>query len=59
MGTIVKKTTFDKEQAEKEEAFLKLSPEERLEAMLKVRMKMYKKGVDYSFKGKKVKVTRG
>jgi hypothetical protein len=58
MGTIVKKTTFDKEQAEKEEAFLKLSPEQRLAVMLEARMKMYKEGVDYSFKGKKVKVTR-
>ncbi|HMQ00478.1 MAG TPA: hypothetical protein PKC24_11910 [Cyclobacteriaceae bacterium] len=59
MGNVVKKTSFEQEQKEKDEAFLKLSPEERLEAMLKVRMKMYKKGVDYSFKGKKVKVTRG
>jgi len=54
----VKKTSFEKEQSEKDEAFLKLSPEERLATMLKVRMKMYKKGVDYSFKGKKVKVTK-
>jgi hypothetical protein len=50
----VKKTTFEKEQAEKDEAFLKLSPLERLALMYKIRIQMRKPGVDYSLKGKKV-----
>jgi len=48
------KTTFEKEQAAKDEAFLKLTPFERWESALKVRMKMRKPGVNYSFKGMKV-----
>ncbi len=54
----VKKTSFEKEQSEKDNAFLALSPHERLAHMLKVRKRMYKKGVDYSYKGKKITVTK-
>ena len=56
--TKVVKTTFEQEQREKDEAFLKLTPYERMERMLNVRKKMRKPGVDYSLKGKKVKVIR-
>lgn len=54
----VKKTTFEQEQAEKDEAFLRLSPLERMEHALKVRRKMYKPGVNYSYEGKKVIVKK-
>lgn len=54
----VKKTTFEKEQAEKDAAFRKLSPIERLAVMYKARLLMYKPGVDYSLKGKKVTVKK-
>jgi hypothetical protein len=54
----VRKTTFEKEQAEKDEAFLKLSPLERLAVMDKARLSMYKKDLDYSLKGKKVVVKK-
>ena len=57
--TKVIKTTFEEEQRMKDEAFLKLSPEERLEYAFKMREKMKKPGLDYSLKGKKVKITRG
>jgi hypothetical protein len=52
------KTTFEEEQKEKDEAFLKLSPLERLEKALQIRKKMRKRGVDYSYKGLRVKITR-
>lgn len=52
------KTTFDDEQKAKNEAFLKLTPLQRLEHACQLREKMRKKGVDYSYKGQKVKVTR-
>lgn len=54
----VRKTTFEQEQKEKDEAFLRLTPLQRLEYALKVRMRMRKIGVDYSLKGKKVTVKR-
>lgn len=57
MGKVIK-TTFDSEQAAKDEAFLKLTPFERLEQALKVRMTMRKKGINYSFEGQLVKITR-
>ena len=52
------KTTFDDEHKAKNEAFLKLTPLQRLEQACQLREKMRKKGVDYSYKGQKVKVTR-
>lgn len=57
--TKVIKTTFDEEQRLKDEAFLLLTPFQRWEHALAVRMKMRKPGVNYSFTGQKVKVTRG
>lgn len=57
MGKVIK-TTFDQEQSQKDEAFLKLTPFERLEQALRVRMLMRKKGVNYSYEGQKVKITR-
>jgi len=54
----VVKTTSEEEQRMKDEAFLKLTPLQRWEQAYKVRMKMYKPGVDYSFKGKKVTVRK-
>jgi len=54
----VVKTTFEKEQREKDEAFLRLTPFQRWERPLKVRMKMRKPGVNYSFKGMKVTVKK-
>jgi hypothetical protein len=52
------KTTFIDEQNAKDEAFLKLTPQERWEQMYLVRLTMRKPGVDYAFKGKKVTVKR-
>lgn len=52
------KTTFEDEQKLKEEAFLKLTPLERLAYACSVRERMRKPGVDYSYEGKKVTVTR-
>lgn len=52
------KTTFEAEQQSKEDAFLKLTPLERLAYACSVREKMRKPGIDYSFEGKKVTVTR-
>ncbi len=54
----VKKTTFEEEQKAKDEAFLKLTPLQRLEQAYKVRMKMRKPGVNYSYVGMKVTVKR-
>ena len=54
----VVKTTFDAEQQAKDEAFLKLTPQQRMEQACQLREKMRKKGVDYSYKGKVVTITR-
>jgi hypothetical protein len=48
------KTTFKEEQRPKDEAFLKLTPQQRWEHMFRIRLNMRKPDVDYSFKGKKV-----
>lgn len=56
--TRVIKTTFEDEQRAKDEAFLKLTPLQRLEHAYKVRLKMRKPGVNYSFKGMKVTVKK-
>lgn len=56
--TRVIKTTFEEEQRAKDEAFLKLTPIQRLEQAYKVRMKMQRPGVNYSFKGMKVTIKR-
>jgi hypothetical protein len=54
----IRKTTFEEEQKEKDEAFLRLTPFQRLEQMNRVRMKMRKPGVNYSYAGMKVKLKR-
>ena len=54
----VKKTTFEKEQEDKDEAFLKLTPIERLALMYKTREQMRKPDVDYSLPGKKVTIKK-
>ena len=56
--TKVVKTTFEEEQREKDEAFLKLTPAQRLEIAFKMRKLMRRPGVKYSYKGQKVKITR-
>ena len=57
--TKVVKTTFEEEQKMKDKAFLMLTPLQRWEYALKIRAKMRKPEVNYSFEGQKVKVTRG
>ena len=52
------KTTFDEEQKIKDEAFLARTPLQRWEYAYNVRKKMYKPGVNYSFKGMKVTVKK-
>jgi hypothetical protein len=54
MRKVVRKTTFEKEQEEKNKAFSELSPQQRLFLMYKIRLQMRKPGIDYSLKGKKV-----
>jgi hypothetical protein len=54
----VRKTTFEEEQKAKDEAFLKLTPYQRLEQANKVREKMRKSGVNYSYAGMKVTIKR-
>lgn len=56
--TKVIKTTFDEEQKLKDEAFLTLTPLQRWEHAYRMRQKMYKPGVNYSFKGMKVTVKK-
>lgn len=52
------KTTFQEEQLAKEEAWLKLSGEERLAIAANVISAIRDPSVNYSLKGKKVKITR-
>jgi len=54
----VVKTTSEKEQAQKDEAFLKLSPMERLDYARRVREKMRRQDVNYSFSGMVVRVRK-
>lgn len=54
----VVKTTFDQEQREKEEAWLKLTPNQRLEIAYKVINMIRKPEIKYSYKGMKVKITK-
>jgi hypothetical protein len=54
----VKKTTFSEEQRIKDEAFLQLTPIERLEQANQVRMKMRKPGVNYSYVGMKITIKK-
>lgn len=52
------KTTFEQEQKDKDEAWLKLTPFERLDRARTVRQRMKEVGKSYSFKGLKVKVSK-
>jgi hypothetical protein len=52
------KTTFEEEQRKKDDAFLKLSPLERLDHARKMRERMKKPEVNYSIDGLVVKVSR-
>ena len=52
------KTTFEEEQRAKDEAFLKLTPLERLEQARVVRERMRKPGVNYSYKGMNVTIKK-
>lgn len=54
----VVKTTFEEEQKAKDEAFLNLSPIERMDRMRRVREKMKKAGVNYSYSGLVVTVRK-
>lgn len=56
--TKVIKTTFEEEQKMKEEAFLRMSPLERMDHARKVRERMKKPGINYSIEGMEVKVSR-
>ncbi len=52
------KTTFEQEQKEKDEAWLKLAPLERLERARRVRNRMKKTDVSYSFEGLAIRVSK-
>ena len=52
------KTTFEDEQRMKDEAFLRLTPLQRLTLMCRLREMMRKPGVNYSYDGMKVTVKR-
>ena len=54
----VVKTTFEREQSDKDEAFFNLPPQKRLEYAFLMKSRMRKPGIDYSFKGKKVTIKR-
>lgn len=54
----VRKTSFEEEQKEKDEAFLKLTPLQRWEQAYLFRKKMYKPGTNYSYNGMKVTVKK-
>jgi hypothetical protein len=56
--TKVRKTTFEREQREKDEAFLKLTPIERLIQACEVRERMRKPGVNYDYKGMTVSLKK-
>ena len=53
------KTTFEEEQKAKEEAWLKLMPNQRLAIAYKITNMSRKPGVNYSYKGLKVKIVKG
>jgi hypothetical protein len=57
MGKVIK-TTFEDEQRAKDEAFLKLTPLQRLEWAFNIKKRMRLPGVDYSYAGKKVTVKK-
>ncbi len=52
------KTTFEEEQRMKDEAFLRLTPLQRLAWLLKMQKAMRKPGINYSYNGAKVTIKR-
>jgi len=52
------KTSFEEEQRMKDDAFLKMKPLQRLALMYKIRERMRRRGVKYSYDGMKVTVKR-
>jgi hypothetical protein len=52
------KTTFEEELKQKEEAWLKLTPYQRLAIAFKISEMTRKSGVNYSYEGMKVKIAR-
>jgi hypothetical protein len=52
------KTTFEEEQREKDNAFLNLTPIERMDRARKVRERMKDPEINYSIEGLNVKVSR-
>lgn len=56
--TTVVKTTFEEEQFKKDQAFLNLTGIERLDIARRVRERMKKSNVNYSYHGLKIKVTK-
>ena len=56
--TSVRKTTFEEEQFKKDQAFLNLTGIERMDIARRVRERMKKSNVNYSYHGLKVKITK-
>jgi len=54
----VRKTTFKEELKEKEEAFLKLTGEERLRMTRIVNERFRKRGINYELRNKQVRIVR-
>jgi len=54
----VRKTTFEEELKEKEDAFLKLTGEERLRMMRIVNERFRKPGINYELRNKPVRIVR-
>lgn len=52
------KTTFEEEQFRKDQAFLNLTGIERMDIARRVRERMKKSNVNYSYHGLKVKITK-
>lgn len=52
------KTSFEKEQVQKDQAFLELSSLERLDYAQRIREKMRRPDVNYSFSGMVVRVQK-
>lgn len=54
----VRKTTFEEDLKEKEEAFLQLTGEERLRLMRKVAERMKQPGIDHRLRGSRLRIIR-
>ncbi len=58
MIKVVIKTTFEEEQFKKDQTFLNLTGLERLDIARRVRERMKKSDVNYSYPGLRVKITK-